>query len=142
MSLGIVNPESFESNYHTASEYLYWKNLYKVRGYGPYKRKQQVIPDPPEVWQLEWARKNGTSIRDVKQDEPSSTSPALNPEQETIGLAHLKRLESACIKDEERDIIAIIDASRLSEFQIWLAQENLTVTEETAKLMSLFGSHI
>ena len=135
MSLGIVHPESYESNYQTMSEYLYWKNLYKVRGYGPYKRKQQVIPDPPEAWQNEWASMHGTSIRDVEQDEPSSISHALSPEQETISQEHLKRLESACLKDEKGETVTITDANLLSEFQIWMAQESLTVIDEMAKLI-------
>ena len=142
MSLGIVHPESFESNYQTVSEYRYWENLHKVRGYGPDTRKQQVIPDPPEVWQQEWTRKNGVSIRDVEQAGPSSISHALSPEQETIGQEHLKRLESACLKDEKGEIIAITDANLLSEFQIWMAQESLTVTEETAKMIRDFWTRI
>lgn len=119
----------YESNYQTASEYLYYENLYKVRGYGPYKRNQHVIPDPPDAWQHQWAEKNGRKIR----DDASSKLPEITSEQEAKGTEHLKRLESVSIKDEKGEIVAFSDANLLSEFQVWLAKENLCVTEEMAQ---------
>lgn len=141
MSLGIVHPTNYESRYETGSEYLYWENLYKVRGYGPYERKRyymetqvvlHVLPDPPDAWQLEWAAKHG---RNITIDDNTSKATAITAEQEATGQEYLKRLEGACIKDEKGEITAITDASVLSEFQIWMAKEGLRVTEDVANLI-------
>jgi hypothetical protein len=142
-SLGIVNPSSYESKYETESEHKYWENLYKVRGYGPYEGKghfngkpitRLVIPDPPEDWQQEWMAKNGHRLRD-DDTESSASCIAITPEQEAKAQEFLKRMEAVCIKDESGEIIAITDGALLSEFQLWLSQENLSATDEMEQLV-------
>jgi hypothetical protein len=138
LELGITNPRNYESKYYTASEHRYWKNLYKIRGYGPYEGRvyfngkktiAQVIPDPPGAWIDGWTKKRGISTKDAGQEKL-----ALSKEQQDKCEVFLKRLDAAALR-ERQEVIAIPNASLLSEFQIWLAEEDLGVTEEMAQLM-------
>jgi hypothetical protein len=143
-SLGIVNQHNYESRYQTESERKYSENLYEVRGYGPYegttyvdgvKITKQVLPGPPNDWAMQWAKNRGMHFRDVENAENIAAPSAITLEQEAKAQEFLTRMKAVCIKDGTGEIIAITDGTLLSEFQVWLSGENLSVTDEMAQLI-------
>lgn len=83
LALGWKNPKDMECELQTESEKQYWEEFHRVQGYGvpnygivcydfgAHKWAPKiVIDDPPEEFQLYWAKQNGIELTTSDTAEP------------------------------------------------------------------------
>jgi hypothetical protein len=94
-SLGLVDPNSFESRHETESEHRYWSELYRVRGCGIYEGRRhyhgqevilEIIPDPPADFVMSWLSKNDVQTQNSEAESPEQYQERLQAWELRFGL--------------------------------------------------------
>lgn len=121
-SLGIVNMVTYECDYETFSEVLYWVDLYNRRQSGrPYIPKQ-VIADPPVEYEETWVKQHGLTLR-YPNGKDGWIEPKLTPEQQMKYDDFERSFTESKISIDDNDVIT--DTTLIHEFITWTIENGL-----------------